>query len=231
MAPRSLFAQVYAGGLVERVSRLDALEPPMRRAFAGAWQALRAGSVPVGAVLTDGAGAVVTTGRARQLDVGAEPGRLGNTSIAHAEIDALAQLPHGRHTDHTMWVTLEPCVLCTGALVIASVGTVRFAAADPLWVGLERLPSINAFVATRWPQRIGPRADELGAFAMLLPLLFYQERYPDGASITSHRSEAPRVAALADALVASEERQGWPAMELEAVLASLWSRLSGCVSA
>jgi tRNA(Arg) A34 adenosine deaminase TadA len=203
----------------------------MRLAFAGAWESLRAGSVPVGAVVTDGDGAVVATGRARQLDQVPVPGRLANASIAHAELDALSQLPHGRHTDHTAWVTLEPCLLCTGALVIASVGTVRFAASDPLWAGLERLPSINAFVATRWPQRIGPRTDELGALAMLLPLLFYRERYPDGASITIHRSAAPRVAALADELVGSGERRVWPTMELEDVLERLWPRLRRCVSA
>jgi tRNA(Arg) A34 adenosine deaminase TadA len=211
--------------------RLDALDAPMRLAFESAWEALRAGSVPVGAVVTDGDGLVVSTGRARSMDQTAEPGRLSNTSIAHAEIDALARLPPGRHADHTMWVTLEPCLLCTGALVIASVGAVRFAATDPLWAGLDRLPTINAFVASRWPSRSGPRTDELGVFAMLLPLLFYRERYPDGASITIHRSAAPRVAALAEELVGSDERSGWPAMELEVVLDRLWPRLRRCISA
>jgi tRNA(adenine34) deaminase len=197
----------------------------MRLAFAGAWEALRADSVPVGAVVTDGAGAVISTGRGRSMDRTAEPGRLSNTSIAHAEIDALARLPPGRHTDHTVWATLEPCLLCTGALGIASVGTVRFAATDPLWSGIDRLPEITACVGTRWPRRIGPRTDELGSFAMLLPLLFYRQRYPDGASITIHRTAAPRIAKLADDLADSDERRHWPAMELEAVLDSLWSRL------
>jgi tRNA(adenine34) deaminase len=230
MAPRSLLGQVYADGLVGRVRYLDALEPPMRLAFAGAWEALRADSVPVGAVVTDGAGSVISTGRSRAMDQVAEPGRLSNASIAHAEIDALAHLPPGRHSDHTVWATLEPCLLCTGALVIASVGSVRYAAADPLWAGIDRLPEINAFVASRWPRRIGPRTDELGVVAMLLPLLFYRQRYPDGASITIHRTSAPRVAALADALVDSDERRRWPKMELEDVIESLWSRLSGCLT-
>lgn len=199
----------------------------MRLAFAGAWEALRADSVPVGAIVTDGAGAVIATGRSRAMDLEAEPGRLSRTSIAHAEINALAQLPPGRHSDHTVWATLEPCLLCTGALVIASIGAVRFAAADPLWAGIDRLPEINTFVASRWPRRIGPRTDELGVFAMLLPLLFYRQRYPDGASITIHRTAVPRVAALADDLVDSDERRRWPAMELEDVLESLWSRLAG----
>jgi len=198
----------------------------MRLAFDSAWEALRADSVPVGAVVTDGVGSVVAIGRARSMDRTAEPGRLSNTSIAHAEIDALAQLTPGRHTDFTVWATLEPCILCTGALVIASIGAVRFAASDPLWTGLDRLPDLNAFVASRWPRRIGPRTDELGAFAMLLPLLFYRQRYPEGASITTHRTAAPGVAALADDLVDSEERRGWPSIELEDVLDRLWPRLT-----
>src|SRR5438552_86599 len=184
MAPRRLVTSVYArDGVRHSASRLDALEVPMRLAFDSAWEALRADSVPVGAVVTDGVGSVVAIGRARSMDRTAEPGRLSNTSIAHAEIDALAQLTPGRHTDFTVWATLEPCILCTGALVIASIGAVRFAASDPLWTGLDRLPDLNAFVASRWPRRIGPRTDELGAFAMLLPLLFYRQRYPEGASI------------------------------------------------
>lgn len=202
----------------------------MRAAFANAWQSLRAGSVPVGAVVTDGAGTVVATGRARSMEQAPVPGRLTNTSIAHAEIDALGRLPPGKHGDHTAWVTLEPCVLCTGALVIASVGTVRFAASDALWAGLDQLPTINAFVASRWPRRIGPRSDEIAIFAMLLPLLFYRERYPDGASVLIHRSAAPRVAALADELVGSSERRRWSAMELDDVLESLWPRLSRCLT-
>jgi tRNA(Arg) A34 adenosine deaminase TadA len=214
-----------------RSSRLDELEAPMRLAFGLAWEALRAGSVPVGAVVTDGADTVIATGRSRVMDQPAEPGQLSNTSIAHAEINAIGQLPPGPHADHTVWATLEPCLLCIGALIIASVGAVRYAASDPLWAGLDGLPTINPFVASRWPRRIGPRADELGVFAMLLPLLFYRERVPEGASITIHRSVAPRVAALADELVGSDERRGWPAMELEDVIDGLWPRLRHCRSA
>jgi tRNA(adenine34) deaminase len=215
---------------MDRPSRLDALEPPMRLAFAAAWESLKAGSVPVGAVVTDAVGSAISIGRARSRDAAPLPGRLSNTSIAHAEIDALSRLPPGRHADYTVWATLEPCLLCTGALVIASVGTVRFAAGDPLWAGLDQLPAINAFVANRWPRRVGPRGDELGVFAMVLPLLFYRELYPEGASITVHRSAAPRVVALADELVESDERREWPAKALEDVLERLWPRLSSCIS-
>jgi len=193
----------------------------MRLAFVAAWQSFKTGSVPVGAVVTDPAGSAISIGRARSMDATPEPGRLSNTSIAHAEIDALSRLPPGRHTDYTVWATLEPCLLCTGALVIASVGTVRFAAADPLWAGLDQLPASNAFVASRWPRRLGPRDDELGVFAMLLPLLFYRERYRDGATVTIHRTAAPRVAALADELIGSDEPRAWPAKALEDVLERL----------
>jgi tRNA(Arg) A34 adenosine deaminase TadA len=78
------------------------LTAPMRRALELAWDAFRAGSLPVGAVLTDGNGVVVAEGRNRIGEGVAPPGRLRGTGIAHAEMDVLAQLPMGDYSDHTL---------------------------------------------------------------------------------------------------------------------------------
>jgi tRNA(adenine34) deaminase len=112
-----------------------------------AWQAHCSGNLGVGAVLTDPAGVIVATGRNRGGDVEAPSGRLHTTYLAHAEMDVLALLPHGDYPDHTLWTTLEPCLMCASAVVLSHVGTVRYAAADPLWAGIERLPDLNAQVA------------------------------------------------------------------------------------
>jgi len=82
---------------------------------------------------------------------------LAGATVAHAEINALGQLPVGPHPAHAIHTTLEPCVMCTGAIVLANVTTVHYAGADALWSGVDRLPEINAFVARRWPARSGPR--------------------------------------------------------------------------
>lgn len=156
-------------------------------------------------------------------------GVLFNTTIAHAEINAIAALPPKGYPDHTIFVTLEPCLQCLGAIVISRIGAVRFAGEDAVWAGIEKLPDMNAFVASRWPERVGPRRDQFGILGQLLPLVFYRRRYPEGASITIHREQAPAVAALADELVSSGEYERLLERELSDALDDLWTRVSHCL--
>lgn len=85
------------------------------------------GEVPVGAVLVDSAGEVVGQGRNRVI-TDADP-------TAHAEIVALraaaASSGNYRLPGTTLYVTLEPCAMCAGALVHSRVQRVVFAALDP----------------------------------------------------------------------------------------------------
>nr|WP_188757063.1 nucleoside deaminase [Microbacterium album] len=98
----------------------------MRRALALAAEAARAGEVPVGAVVLDGAGAAVGEGRNRR-ETDADPS-------AHAEIVAMraAARARGRWNleDCTLVVTLEPCLMCAGALLQARIGRLVFGAWD-----------------------------------------------------------------------------------------------------
>jgi len=208
---------------------LSALEPPWQIAFANAWGSARSGSVPVGAVVTDPEGNAVATGRARSMESSGPIGMLFNTTIAHAELNAIATLPPKGYPDHTIWVTLEPCLQCIGAIVVSRIGVVRFAGGDALWAGIERLPDVNAFIASRWPERIGPRQDQFGVLGQLLPLMFYRQRYPEGASVTIHRVQSPAVAMLADELVVSGEYDRLRERELADALEEVWPRLSRCL--
>jgi tRNA(Arg) A34 adenosine deaminase TadA len=206
-----------------------ALAPPWRTAFDLAWASAQNGSVPVGAVVTNAGGELISTGRARSMEATGHAGVLFNTTIAHAEINAIAALAPKGYPDHTIWVTLEPCLQCIGAIVVARIGAVHFAGRDALWAGIERLPSMNAFVASRWPERSGPRDDQFGILGQLLPLVFYRRRYPEGATITIHRREAPAVAALADELCSSGQYERLLEGTLTDTLDALWLRLSRCV--
>ncbi|MER5885944.1 tRNA adenosine(34) deaminase TadA [Streptomyces sp. NPDC001941] len=98
----------------------------MRHALAQAEEAARAGDVPVGAVLLSPAGETLATGHNEREAVG-DP-------TAHAEVLALrrgaAALGEWRLTGCTLVVTLEPCVMCAGALVQARVDRVVFGAPD-----------------------------------------------------------------------------------------------------
>jgi tRNA(Arg) A34 adenosine deaminase TadA len=102
------------------------LPAPMRRALDLAAEAAAAGEVPVGAVVTRGA-EVVAEGRNRM--------RQANDPTAHAEMVVLraaaTALGTSRLDDCTLWVSLEPCAMCAGAIALARVQALRFAAEDP----------------------------------------------------------------------------------------------------
>jgi tRNA(adenine34) deaminase len=102
------------------------LPEPMRLALAEARAAAAQGEVPVGAVVTRG-GEVVAAARNRM--------RRARDPTAHAEIEALraaaATLRTSRLDDCDLWVTLEPCAMCTGAIALARIGRLYFGAADP----------------------------------------------------------------------------------------------------
>jgi tRNA(adenine34) deaminase len=99
----------------------------MRRALELAAQAAACGEVPVGAVLVDADGVVLAEGANAQI------GRHDPT--AHAEIAALRaaarRVENYRLPGTTLYVTLEPCSMCAGALVHARVARLVYAAADP----------------------------------------------------------------------------------------------------
>ena len=99
----------------------------MELAFEQAEQAGAAGEVPVGAVIWDpAAGEVVATGRNAPIET--------HDPTAHAEIVAIraAAQKRGNYrlTGLHLYVTLEPCVMCTGAISMARIGKVIFAAGD-----------------------------------------------------------------------------------------------------
>jgi tRNA(adenine34) deaminase len=99
----------------------------MRLALAEASAAAAHGDVPIGAVLLGPTGEVVASaGNEREL--AADP-------TAHAELLVLrrgsAALGSWRLVGHTLVVTLEPCTMCAGALVLARVDRLVYGAADP----------------------------------------------------------------------------------------------------
>jgi tRNA(adenine34) deaminase len=98
----------------------------MARALELARQAQDAGEVPVGAVIVKN-GAIIGEGSNRPIG--------GKDPSAHAEMIAMraaAQaLDNYRLLDTTLYVTLEPCAMCAGAMVHARVKRLVFAATDP----------------------------------------------------------------------------------------------------
>jgi tRNA(Arg) A34 adenosine deaminase TadA len=98
----------------------------MRRALDLAREAAADGEVPVGAVVTKGDEIIAEARNAMR-------GALDPT--AHAEVvairEAAMKLGQPRLDGCTLWVTLEPCAMCAGAMALARVEALRFAAEDP----------------------------------------------------------------------------------------------------
>jgi tRNA(Arg) A34 adenosine deaminase TadA len=98
----------------------------MDRALELGCAAAAAGEVPVGAVVTRN-GAIVGEAHNAPRDL--------HDPTAHAEVLAIRRAAESlgteRLTDCDLWVTLEPCAMCAGAIVHARIGRLYYAASDP----------------------------------------------------------------------------------------------------
>jgi tRNA(adenine34) deaminase len=98
----------------------------MGLALERAREAERHGDVPIGAVLARDGEALAAAGNERELR---------RDPTAHAEILAIRAAAEAlggwRLPDTTLYVTLEPCAMCAGAIVLARIPRVVFGAADP----------------------------------------------------------------------------------------------------
>ena len=113
------------------------LPAPMRRALDLAAAAERADEVPIGAVVTRD-GEIIGEGENRN--------RRDNDPTAHAEIVALraaaARTGDFRLTDCDLWVTLEPCPMCAGAISHARIARLYYGASDPKGGAIEQGPRL-----------------------------------------------------------------------------------------
>ncbi|MFA7608047.1 MAG: tRNA adenosine(34) deaminase TadA, partial [Rhodocyclaceae bacterium] len=158
----------------------------MRLALAEARQAAEAGEVPVGAAVVR-AGQVIATGRNQPI--------AAHDPTAHAEIVALRaaaqRLGNYRLDDCDLYVTLEPCPMCTGALLHARVRRVVYGACDPKTGAAGSV--VDLFGQTRLNHQTtvtgGVLADHCG---LLLRRFFQQRRGQHKASAVPLREDALR---------------------------------------
>lgn len=153
-------------GADESWSGLDAC---WREAFRQAWEALRTGNIAVGACAATPEGTLVHAARNRVVDRAGPPGEAFGSALAHAEINVLARLAFRQPRRLVLTTTLEPCLQCSAAIRLGPIASVRFAGADPLWLGCHDFSLLSRREAGR-PQaeRIGPRTDEVGLFGALI---------------------------------------------------------------
>lgn len=134
-----------------------------------AWEAVVTGNIGVGCAITDANGDVVVAARNRTMDTTAPPGQVAGSSIAHAEINAIACVRFRSPREYVLTSTLHPCLQCAAAIRMAPIASVRFAGDDPLWHGSDDFGVLNRWLSRR--DRVpadGPRRDEIGLFGTLL---------------------------------------------------------------
>lgn len=99
----------------------------MRLAIEEALEAGRLGEVPIGAVITDGSDKVISSGYNLRETT--------NDPTAHAEVVAIKKASQNinswRLEGCTLYVTIEPCVMCIGAIVLSRISRLVFGARDP----------------------------------------------------------------------------------------------------
>lgn len=150
--------------------RIERDEEWMRLALDLAVEAGQAGEVPIGAVVASGERIL---GRGRNASISlADP-------TAHAEIQALrqagARTGNYRLTGATLYVTVEPCLMCLGALLHARIGRLVYGAADPKTGATGRLEQLRATGADL-NHGFETASGVLGTEASKLLQGFFQER-------------------------------------------------------
>lgn len=155
----------------------DRLSPTWQACLDEAWRAYAAGSVPIGAIVTDGQGRIIGRGRNRIGDRALtlpHAGRVNGPAravvafhdLAHAELNALLSLnyAHENATDAdnphrwVLYTTMEPCPLCLGAFYMSGLRELHYAARDP-YAGSVNLLGTTPYLSRKPIRVVGPHPE------------------------------------------------------------------------
>ncbi|MFQ3786196.1 tRNA adenosine(34) deaminase TadA [Halomonas sp. A29] len=148
----------------------------MHRALDQAREGLAAGEVPVGAVVVNATGEIVGAGYNAPIS--------GHDPSAHAEIralrDAAQRLGNYRLDGCTLYVTLEPCLMCTGAIIHARMARLVYGAAEPRTGMVES--KANLFAQPWHNHRVAVEGGVLAPRAARLLKDFFEARRENGTA-------------------------------------------------
>jgi tRNA(adenine34) deaminase len=182
----------------------ESLTQPWRACIEEAWAARCAGSVPIGAAVTDAEGRIVARGRNRIGEDCANIACFYNHPLAHAEMNALIALDYHAHDPpHScvLYVTTEPCPLCFGAFYMSGVRELRFASRDP-YAGSANLRGATPYLS-RKPIRVHPPArPDLERFivALFAEWHFSVRGDPENVVLAAYREMLPEAVRLGERL-------------------------------
>jgi tRNA(Arg) A34 adenosine deaminase TadA len=174
----------------------EGLSVPWREALLLMWEAYSAGTIPVGAVITDEAGEIVARGRNRIFDARLD-GELGRSRLAHAELNAMTALTsERRYEGYTLYTALEPCHLCLSAAVAVRLGRLCFASSDAYGGAVGKLLASEDH--RNHPLDVqGPLDGPAGRLPELLLVAHFLWRLPDKSVVRFYRETRPELVAAA----------------------------------
>jgi tRNA(Arg) A34 adenosine deaminase TadA len=163
---------------------------PWQACFELAWEAYCDDCIPIGAIITEAGGEIISRGRNRISDKTFPGGHSHSQPLAHAEVEALHGVNYGAIDPHTciLYTTTEPCPMCMGTFYMSGLRTLQFGARDPYAGSIDILGS--TWYLSHKPIKVsGPAPElelaiismfverELGYYSGKLPATLFWEKY------------------------------------------------------
>lgn len=129
------------------MKNLNALPEPWQICLQLALEGYNAGSLGIAAVIVDKTGKVIARGRNQLYDDAESCSAIRMTPVAHAEINAINNLPPEYQDDWglTLYTTVEPCPMCLGAVAMSKIRSIQVGCADA-HAGATILLTQNAYL-------------------------------------------------------------------------------------
>ena len=173
------------------------------------WESYCEGSIPIAAVIINPDGAILAQGRNRLGGQTPSSDReIIGGPLAHAELNALLDLDYSTVNPHqlTLYTTVEPCPLCIGAICMAGIKQVHFAARDG-WAGSTNLLHASPYLRNKQIATHGPDNERLETIVHMLQVACeVHQRHPRFAEFLEvWRSGNPRSVQLGERLYRTGE--------------------------
>ena len=113
--------------------RFSELDTAWQKVFELSWESYREGNLPIGAIIVDADGNLLSSGRNRYV----ASKRFPNCKVDHAETECIQELDINKYPDlgkYTLYTSMEPCPMCIGTIIMSNLKKVRVAAHDS-WAG------------------------------------------------------------------------------------------------
>jgi tRNA(adenine34) deaminase len=188
------------------------LSLPWQACLEETWAAGCAGTIPIGAVVADAEGNILSRGRNRIFDTSAPAGQVCSTELAHAELNALLALgvDQGDRKTWALYTSTEPCPLCLGAFYMSGIRTLHYASRDP-WAGSVNLLNASPYLSRKPIRAIGPERTDLEGAIVALFVAWELLQYGDRSSVVrdSLQETAPKGVSLGLKLHETDQLRQW----------------------